>query len=898
MKIKKILAAVICVSAILGVGLFLIVPTIARGIIEKQLLSNPNNTVSTIDVSWGGPQIISGLHISENHWSSDVDVVISSSLFSLIFSDTAINVTAKGSAAIYTESQKNDSKETEPQKTSSPQPATTKQDSSNSVPPIKLAIELETLSIVGDEEVALQDVVASVDLDPGMHFVASLQSKSDVGGIVNIDCSAPNLFSKSGKVNWSTGGTCTIDITNSPIPTISGFGGWSILEMHGDVSSPNFNESLNVVMAGSFSEYDSPRGSAAIKVQVIPSKQNHGELLFENKAVVGSADFNGIPTSILYSIFQEVNINTTRDIGPLMDVQLRRSSQKDPIATRITARDIDLSGLIHQEGWAMTDIALTSTVNSKFLEDITQDKLSGDGVASLAIEYLLPTGVADGERSECFGTLTVSGDLQYLPTATSIESYQSTFTASMAKKTVETHGSVLLDGEETTFKATLNANNKEKLDGIDDLWKSVTSHWPSSIGEVTASNLPTVLLSEFIGCDVGVLLLHGPRCSGNAISTQSGHLFELETENTTFSGNLISGEEWFTGVQDATLRALLQKTRARELLGIQSKGDVIVNAKIASLDFDGNATFNATLDSDNMQTTMQGNSKRSTSGALDMHLATTSFPSEYISLLFREVVGTVFSSEIIVKDVFQNTSLTMAGTSSNTAFETSALLQNNKAFFQKNKPTVFEFAIDERVTKNLLKQLNPMLADILPNKHPIQLMISNGEYSFDNSAAGLSVDLVLQIGTVEMNCQSESLRLLTDFKYKTKDTILVQFEPIRINIRNGVATYKRFNFIVNNEVPISCSGTINYLTKKLQLKSLIPLADIGYNIKELHGLDNDIYVPVITAGTIAKPAVYVDPNFDVAEILSTLSSEPIEGVITSTPDAPNPLDLLEELMEQ
>ena len=44
------------------------------------------------------------------------------------------------------------------------------------------------------------------------------------------------------------------------LPTINGQGGWSIVKMSAQISSPKFSDAINVSGTGSFAEYDTPKG--------------------------------------------------------------------------------------------------------------------------------------------------------------------------------------------------------------------------------------------------------------------------------------------------------------------------------------------------------------------------------------------------------------------------------------------------------------------------------------------------------------------------------------------------------------------------------------------------------------------------------------------------------------
>ena len=144
------------------------------------------------------------------------------------------------------------------------------------------------------------------------------------------------------------------------------------------------------------------------------------------------------------------------------------------------------------------------------------------------------------------------------------------------------------------------------------------------------------------------------------------------------------------------------------------------------------------------------------------------------------------------------------------------------------------------------------------------------------------------------------MKLLPMFNTKHVEVIPAFFDPIHISIRKGVATYKKFTLTLANKYSIPYSGTINFVNRELNLKSAVPLTGLGYSIKKLRNLPNDIDVPILITGTIDNPKTNVDPGFDLNELLQnvavTVIGDAIEDVFDSgDKDKPNPMDLLEEL---
>jgi hypothetical protein len=201
----------------------------------------------------------------------------------------------------------------------------------------------------------------------------------------------------------------------------------------------------------------------------------------------------------------------------------------------------------------------------------------------------------------------------------------------------------------------------------------------------------------------------------------------------------------------------------------------------------------------------------------------------------------------------------------------------------------------------LLKDLGPVLSDIRSVKRPIQMQVSQVQTSLDGDISTLNADVYIDIGEVELDSGSVTMKLLPMFNTKHVEVIPAFFEPIFIEIRSGIATYRKFNLTLANKYTIPYSGTINFVNRQLELHTAVPLTGLGYSIKELRGLATDIDVPILITGTIDNPVTKVDPSFDLSKILQSVAITAIGDAIgdafgSGDKEAPNPLDLLEGLL--
>jgi len=185
--------------------------------------------------------------------------------------------------------------------------------------------------------------------------------------------------------------------------------------------------------------------------------------------------------------------------------------------------------------------------------------------------------------------------------------------------------------------------------------------------------------------------------------------------------------------------------------------------------------------------------------------------------------------------------------------------------------------------------------------HPIRMTISNATASLDGDLSKLNADIRIDIGAVELDSGSITMQLLPSFKSSHVITVPAFFEPIQIEIRNGIVKYKEFRLTIDNKYAIPHSGTINLITRKLDLKTSISLTGLGYSIKELRNLETDIDVPLITTGTIEEHVTMVDPEFDLSRVLESVAVELIGDAIDDalgigTDDDIDPLKFIEDLL--
>ncbi len=900
MKLKKILAAVLAIAGLLAIGLYFAVPSIARGVIHNKITDDSNNSVGAIDVSWGGPQNISQLHIEDTFGTADIDVTISNSLFSLVMASSPIDVLVRGDALLDI-SKTPETPEISPVQTPSAAASTEATPASTVLPAIKLIAELATVTVDGDEPILFHDVAATLDLNPGMHFTAALQATSELGGLIDIDCSAPGFISEHGEHNWNASATCSVNIENTPIPTISGIGGWSVLSLEGNVSSPNLNDAINISIDGSLAEYDTPRGFVLVKGQFLKSKDTTHAFAFGGKEFEGSVNLLDVPTSILDPLLSAFTINTARDVGTTMDLIIHRKAQEPTLSVHFNTKEIQIEGKVNTNNWLITDTDVTANIRSKLLQQLTDKQVSGNATASIHIDQLVPAGNTNNDMPECVAQLNISGKLQHVPTNTNLSSLDCNLIGSLGQRTVASNGFATLNEKKSEFDISLKSTHKNKLDGLDDLWKTITKQLPQGTGTFSISNIPTSIIQSYVddkrfklNRDVGSAISIDAKLKHNTID------FDIKSKKVTANGTAhLRGTEIhsFSGV---AADVQIAKPLAKEFAGINKP--ITVHSNFKTADLKGNTEFDATVLIEKNNTALQGKSTRNKDDSLDMRVAVTGIPTQFIDPLLYDSIGSPLAVEIIAKNILHVPVVTAGGTSPDSSFETSLTFKDGMVSTVEKTTTIADLKLSPSLTQRMLKDLGPVLSDIRSVKRPIKMTVTNARASLDHDVSKLRADIILDIGEVMLDNGSLTLDLLSMFKTKHNEHIPARFEPIHINIREGVVRYEKFSLLLANKYLITYSGSINLVTRQMNVQCLVPLSSLGHSIKQLRGLPVDIEVPINISGSIDNPTDNVDEGFDLEKLLKGIPLDDIGDVIgeflgggDKSGEAPDPLDLLDEL---
>ncbi|MBC8202627.1 MAG: hypothetical protein H8E91_02245 [Planctomycetes bacterium] len=898
-KKRKFLFLSISALVLITIGAFFAIPILAQKMI-RQAVEVDGTTVETISVGWFGPQVFSGVHLVHNQSTADLEVEVENGLVSLLFQSTQIRAHVTGDANIVIPLAEENFKDVEDTKVTPGRNSVEQKKDLFSFPKVNLTLSLDTLTIEYEDSLFYNNVTASLDVDPGQHFAAELHAETILGGFVQASCKSPSLINADGEIDLEGGGTVTVSILDAQLPTINGISGWTVSKFSGAISSPNMTESFNVGMNGSLTEYDQERGTIFCKTQFVKAVTKDA-FTFGDWAIIGSCNVSDVPTSLLVPFLDSVQINTLRDIGPTMSAKLSRSSNDNPTSATFSARDLRIAATLDASDGTLTDVDIEANIHSEYLEALTGGEVSGNPTLTIHLDTLVPTGVTN---DSLIGDVSLDGELTHHPTNTKVDNIQATLHADVLDRTFSTNGNLMLNQTNSSFNVKLHSPNKNKLDGIDDLWKTIVGQLPRGQGEVTLTNIPSTVLDAYIADERIV----STRDIGETIHTTAKldwGTIALSVQSSKIQGSctaLLEGDQ-ITSIKEIEVTAVVDKQLATSFTNTNIGSTSTLHLVAPVVDFQGNATFDITLDIGKQHTVVRGKTNK-TNGELSLHVTATGIDTRLLEtfcntdgILF-DTLGSPISVEIIGNHILEQPVLRAGGTSPNAAFETTLTFFDGNASTVSNTYTDVDLQLSQNLTRHLLKDLGPVLSDIRSINKPIRFRVANANVPLDGNLKQLSADIIIDIGNVALDSGSITMQLLPMFKSSHVEVIPGYFEPIEMRIRNGIITYKEFKLKLDNKYNIPYSGTINLVTRKLHLKSAIPLTGLGYSIKELRDLATDIDVPILITGTIDNPITQVDPDFDLVQILLTNGvGKLLDNALGGDNEAPNPLDLIEGLFK-
>jgi hypothetical protein len=889
MKKKHLFTGLTVLFIVLVVG-YIAIPIIVKTIISNKILENKNNSFNSITVSWSGPQVISGLEVQDTFARANIDVTINNSIISLLSSSEPIKATINGDAVYHTSPKEIDGSPAE----YVIQEVTT---SSNSTfPSLILDVSLNSFTLLSEDEMVFSNVIGSLDVAPSHHFTGHVTAETDLDGIIEANFNAPNLINGDGSINWSSSGTISFSANNAAIPTVKGVGGWSVIELNGEISSPNLNESVSIAISASLAEYETTCGSVLIKTQLSNPIQN-GSFVIEEEGLVGSAEFSNTPTTMFAPILHPLGIDSVRDIGNTFNLSLQRTAKNSPLSITIEAKELVVSGAYDGESGVITNANFSLNVKDELLQSITKEQMSGNVKINVHLDRLVPVGAT---KDTLIGNLSLIGDLVYEPDEISITKLDANIFADVLKRQIFSSGDIVANKQTTNFGIDLYSTNKNKLDGIDDLWKTISRQFPKGSGTINLENISTTLLSDYINTTkIDLTRDIGKTINAEFVLDQSIIMAHVHNKQIDASGALSLKDNTITNYENIRAIATITKELSSELTGTHISSTAELGVHIDSIDKNLNSKFELTFDIGNQHTGIIGTSTRIIGGDLDgqlnLDLSVDGIDTRLIDAitssrgLLADTVGTPIKAEIIANNVLEAPIVIADGTSPNAAFKTTIVFFDGKMSTPPNKPTIAEITLSQSLTQHLLKNLGPVLSDIRSVKKPIEIKATNSLVSLDGDVSKLNADLMINIGEVSLDSSSLTLSLLKQIKTKHSKSIPAYFEPIHITIRDGIVTYKTFRLVVANKFTIPYSGTINLVTRELDLEMAVPASELSAVFSELHNLKLG-NIPVHITGTIDNPK----DEYNIEKFLLDTFGNSLGGVFDNN-EAPVPIDLLDGL---
>ena len=912
MRKKKVLLLVAGFVGCCLIGAYFAIPPVLENLLKQSLTEHESNSVQSVQVSWTGPQRIYGLHVESKHGSADVDIEILSGLFGIVTGDH-YSVLVHGDAVLHT---------TAIDEIAAPQNGSVAVAEENgkhdtavfTFPAISVDVQLDTLTVQGDEPLVYSNLLASVIIKPGSVFSFQIQAVTDTDGAIVCSGDAPDLLTEQGEINCDASASVGIAIKNAAIPTIHGQGGWSVVDLAGEISSAKLRESIVVSMVGRFAQYDVSKGYAAIKTQFHLGQDFSNAFSLSDNQLVGTIDVQDVPTSILAPLVTRYGIDTTRDLGETMEIHVSRTAEDASLQFSFTSEQVNATGTIQPDENYIENVTLTANLQDEFVRHISDGELQGTANVSAFLSHLVLSGQSTNGKNECEGNVIVKGALVHVPTNTDITFLQTDFFADIRTRKLSTSGLSILNERNVTFASSLVSTTKNKLHGVEDLLRTITNQLPNGNGVFAFEHAPISILQQYLPEDqreYAVIL--GDDFSVNTTLSQSTAQIEIGSDTTQLQGVfLLEGKE-ITGAKDIEIYSVLTPAVASELFGATIVNESIFRSTISSLQWDGSSTFTATYDIDTKSTFVNGSTTRvaegERAGQLDAHLAVTGIDMPLVDAVLQydnilaDSLGSPLAVEIIASDITGNLVVRGSGNSPKSAFETTLGFFDGNVFTIPETTTLGSLHLSPELTQHLLKDLGPVLSDIRTVNHPIEITITNANTNLQGDISSLNANIFINIGEVELDSGAATLKLLPMFNTQHIALIPAFFDPIYIEIRDGIAQYKKFNLTLVDKFSIPYSGSVNLVKRTLDIKTAIPLTGLGYSIKELRGLTDDIDVPILITGSIDNPKTQVDPSFDLGKILQNAAvsalGDAIGGVLqggNENREAPNPLDLLEDLL--
>lgn len=941
---KAITIGFVAVAAVLVAGYFA-VPPIASAIVRDQLNHGKDFHVTTVALSWRGPQHLRGLNVAAAGTAATLDVRVDGGLIPLVLRTATIRASVTGSAIIDLPSRQDDMPDGQeaPASTSVAGPGPV-QGALRDVPPCSISVALDRVSIRdrdGARQTTLSDVTGTLDYVPGRTLGITLSARGEEDGTIEARLRAPGLIDELGGLDEQVQATLHVAADGLPLPMVPG---WAVSGFEATLSTPGLAQSASLMAEGLFLEKGTQRGALRARLQ-LDRPWRDGGLVLDPGGLIGELQASDVPTAPLAPLLDLPHVDLVADIGPMLNLRIERPEAAMPLLASVETQRVTASArlAVTDEGTVTSaeDCSMTLDLRGPLVRRLTGDVVRGATMVTVTCQDLDLTG----DDIEARADVAIAGPLRLVvdDRATVMDSAQFQILASTADRRLGFEGPIGIAGREASVSGSLRARSNDHIDGLASLWTRCIN---DRLGEVTLSDLPTASIAPWldgtpidVDRDLGGTLEATLGLDGHdgsiSITTASGLLavdaavrldgwsvIEIvsakaaATVDSRLARSLVGRPVKGTARVQATVRNVNPKSEAINLhlqaagpLAITLEGGGVVSIDAVDTTISGSLaqdgiSVRGTMTSAGLPAAFDAIVTRDENRHVHATISVDDLPTVLVDAagqfdgLLLDAVGPTIDVQATLAGLDQDTvTATATARSQRADLSTVVDVAEDRVSTLDETATTATLVLTPTLTSRLLRDLGPVLADIRTIDHPIQATMRNATIPLDSDLRRLNADVHIEIGRVGLDSGSITLRLLSLFNSSHAGTVPAFIDPIDLSIRKGVVRYDTFRVVIDDKYVMPFSGRVNLVNRSINLHTSVPLTGLGYSIKELRGLVDDIDVPLRVRGTIETPKVDVDPSFDLAKILQDAALSAIGDALGGDDgEGPNPLDLLGDLL--
>jgi len=200
--------------------------------------------------------------------------------------------------------------------------------------------------------------------------------------------------------------------------------------------------------------------------------------------------------------------------------------------------------------------------------------------------------------------------------------------------------------------------------------------------------------------------------------------------------------------------------------------------------------------------------------------------------------------------------LSLSEQSQHSSADLDALTDNGRLILAKDMSADLE--ITPVFSKIVLAKVNPLLGKAVSADKPISLRVKKENFQIPVDPYDVKKVLVDQaraeFGTVTLQNSGLMQALLGLLRVSSGNTITAQITPVVAHVKNGIATYERADFILDNRNRIASWGRIDLANDRVDMVLGLPAETLD-KIFNIEGLDPDYVMQIPVQGTTADPRV-------------------------------------------